>query len=62
MALLTLAEVARRLGISEKTARVVARELPAVRVGKRNRYPEDAVAVFANTATPTPNIPAGPAA
>jgi len=52
MKLLTLAEVARRLGISEKTARVVVRELPAVRVGKRNRYPADAVAVFANAATP----------
>jgi excisionase family DNA binding protein len=62
MALLTLAEVARRLGISEKTARVVARELPAVRVGKRNRYPADAVAAFANTATPTPNVSARPAA
>ena len=48
MALLTLAEMARRLGVSEKTARVIAASLPAVRVGKRNRYPEDAIAAFAS--------------
>jgi len=53
MELLTLAELARRLGLSEKTARAVARELPAVRVGKRYRYPEDAVAAFARTPTRT---------
>ncbi len=48
--LLTLAEVARRLGVSEKTARNIARVLPAVRVGKRNRYPAEAVADFVKTA------------
>ena len=47
--LLTLAEMARRLGVSEKTARIIAKDLPAVRVGKRNRYPADAVAEFAKT-------------
>jgi excisionase family DNA binding protein len=51
MALLTLAEVARRLGVSEKTARVIAKGLPAVRVGKRLRYPADGVDAFARTAT-----------
>lgn len=54
MALLTLAEMARRLGVSEKTARVIAKDLPAVRVGKRNRYPADAVAAFAKAATVEP--------
>lgn len=49
MALLTLAEMARRLGVSEKTARTIAKDLPAVRVGKRNRYPEGAVAEFAKS-------------
>jgi excisionase family DNA binding protein len=49
MTLLTLAEVARRLGVSEKTASVIAKSLPAVRVGKRNRYPADAVAEFAKS-------------
>jgi excisionase family DNA binding protein len=55
MALLTLAEVARRLGVSEKTARLVAKDLPAVRVGKRNRYPAEAVALFAKTPTLDPS-------
>jgi excisionase family DNA binding protein len=36
--LLTLTQVAGRLGVSEKTARMIARELPSVRVGKRSRY------------------------
>lgn len=49
--LLTLAETARRLGVSEKTARQIVKDLPAVRVGKRYRYPADAVAAFANTPT-----------
>lgn len=56
MLLLTLAETARRLGISEKMARLIVRDLPAVKVGKRNRYPADAVAAFASTAT-VPNTP-----
>ncbi|SPE39099.1 Excisionase family DNA binding domain-containing protein [Candidatus Sulfopaludibacter sp. SbA3] len=51
MQLLTLAECARRLGVSEKTARQIAKALPAVRVGKRYRYPADAVAAFASTPT-----------
>jgi len=57
--LLTLAETARRLGVSEKTARAIAKDLPAVRVGKRYRYPADAVAAFANTATVGANAPTG---
>jgi excisionase family DNA binding protein len=53
--LLTLAEVARRLGVSEKTARAIAKDLPAVRVGKRNRYPAEAVSEFVKSArTPQP--------
>jgi RNA polymerase sigma factor (sigma-70 family) len=55
--LLTLAEVSRRLGVSEKTGREIVKGFPAVRVGKRNRYPADAVAAFARTAT----VPQGPA-
>ena len=51
MELLTLAALARKLGLSEKTARTIVKDLPAVRVGKRNRYPADAVAAFAATAT-----------
>jgi RNA polymerase sigma factor (sigma-70 family) len=46
MQLLTLAEVARRLGLSEKTAREVAKQFPTVKVGKRIRYREDALAEF----------------
>ena len=44
--LLTLAEMARRFGVSERTARLIAKDLPAVRVGKRNRYPAEALAEF----------------
>ena len=55
--LLTLSGMARYLGISEKTARQVAKDLPSVRVGKRVRYPIDAVNSFAKPAT---IIPAGP--
>lgn len=44
--LLTLAEAARRLGLSEKTARDVLREVPSVRVGKRFRWNSDAIAEF----------------
>jgi predicted DNA-binding transcriptional regulator AlpA len=49
--LLTLAEVARRLGVCDKTARVIAREFPKVRVGNgsRVRYPESAVQSFINS-------------
>ncbi len=54
--LLTLAETARRLGISEKTAREIVRDFPAVKVGKRFRYPADAVAAFAQT----PTLPSAP--
>jgi excisionase family DNA binding protein len=51
--LLTLAEVARRLGLSEKTAREVLRDLPSVRVGKRFRWNSDAVAEFAKSGSGT---------
>ncbi len=44
--LLTLAEVARRLGVSEKMARKVVQEFPGVHVGKRTRYPESAIHGF----------------
>jgi excisionase family DNA binding protein len=62
MALLTLAEVARRLGVSEKTARVIAKGLPAVRVGKRLRYPADGVDAFAKAATVGPTGQSDPSA
>ncbi len=52
--LLTLTAMARVLGVSEKMARTIAKDLPAVRVGKRNRYPASAVEAFAKTATPAP--------
>jgi len=55
--LLTLSETARRLGVCEKTARVIVKDLPSVRVGKRLRYPADAVAAFAKTATLASSIP-----
>jgi excisionase family DNA binding protein len=43
---LTLAEVCRRLGISEKTGRAVVKELnlAAIQLGKRKRYSAEAVA------------------
>lgn len=47
MNLLTLSEVARRLGVSEKTARQIRSELPgAVRIGQRVKYREDSLAEF----------------
>lgn len=47
MNLLSLSEVARRLGVSDKTARQFKSELPgAVRVGQRVKYTEDAIADF----------------
>ena len=36
--LLTLAAVARRLGVSDTTARKIVANIPAVRVSKRLRY------------------------
>src|ERR1035441_3534715 len=56
--LLTLTAMARVLGVSEKMARTIAKDLPAVRVGKRNRYPASAVEAFAKTATPTAPVQA----
>jgi hypothetical protein len=53
MLLLTLEGVARYLGVSSKTARGIAKDLPAVRVGKRNRWSVDVVASFANK---TPSV------
>ncbi len=44
--LLTLAEVARRLGVSEKMARVLVKDFPSVSTGKRLRYPESEIAAF----------------
>ncbi len=49
--LLSLAEVARRLGVSEPTARKIVREWPSVRAGKRLLYPAAAVVSFANSGT-----------
>jgi excisionase family DNA binding protein len=49
--LLTLAEVARRLGVSAPTARKVVRQIPAVRVGARLRYLDSAVEEYAKTGT-----------
>lgn len=46
--LLTLEQVARRLGVSDKTARKLAPQLPSVLIGKRYRYPEDGVTAFIN--------------
>lgn len=47
--LLTLAEVARRLGVSAPTARKIARQIPSVRVGERLRYSVEALAEYAKT-------------
>ena len=44
--LLTVADIARRLGISEKAGRKLVQNLPAVRIGKRDRYPEAALAEY----------------
>lgn len=47
MNLLTFAQVARLLGVSEKTARQFKSELPGVvLVGRRVKYTEDAIAEF----------------
>ena len=47
--LLTLSEVARRLGVSQKLARQIAKDenFPVVSVGKRLRYPADVISRFA---------------
>jgi len=55
--LLTLAETARRLGVSEKIAREIVRTLPSVRIRKRLRYPAEAVAEFAKSGSMT--VPQG---
>jgi excisionase family DNA binding protein len=52
--LLTLSAVARYLGISEKTARVVVKDLPAVRVGKRYRYSSEIVESLTKSVTARP--------
>jgi excisionase family DNA binding protein len=49
--LLTLAEVARRLGVSAPTARKIVRQMPAVNIGRSTRYPLEAVLEFANSGT-----------
>lgn len=41
--LITLAEAARRIGVSEKHARKLLKDLPMVQVGKRRRYSASAV-------------------
>jgi len=47
MNLLTLSDVARRLGVSEKTARQFKSELPGVvLIGRRVKYTEDAITEF----------------
>ena len=47
MNLLTLSEVAHRLGVSDKTARQFKAELPgAVRIGQRIKFREDAIIEF----------------
>lgn len=47
MNLLTLQEVAQRLGVSDKTARQFKSDLPAgVRIGRRIKYTEDSIAEF----------------
>jgi excisionase family DNA binding protein len=53
--LLTLSAVARYLGISEKTARVIVRDLPAVRVGKRYRYSSEIVESLTKSVTARPS-------
>jgi hypothetical protein len=40
---LTLVEVARRIGVSEPTARRIVADWPTVRVGGRKRYPSEAL-------------------
>jgi predicted DNA-binding transcriptional regulator AlpA len=47
MNLLTLSQVARRLGVSEKTARQFKSELPGVvLIGRRVKYTENAIIEF----------------
>jgi predicted DNA-binding transcriptional regulator AlpA len=47
MNLLTLSEVGRRLGVSERTVRQFKSELPgAVRIGRRVKYTEEAITEF----------------
>ena len=36
--LITLSEAARRIGVSDKTARSILKDLPMAQVGKRRRY------------------------
>lgn len=44
--LLTMADIARRLGVSQKIAREIAQTLPGIKVGRRIRYSEEAVTAF----------------
>ena len=47
MNLLTLSQVAQRLGISDRTVRHFREQLPGgVRVGRRIKYTEDAIGEF----------------
>ena len=47
--LLTLTDVALRLGVSQPTARKIAKGLPVIYVGTRKRYNEDSVVEFAKS-------------
>ena len=63
MHLLTLQEVAHRLGVSDKTARQFKDELPgAVRVGRRVKFREDAIVEFIQRGGCRPADQAQPAA
>lgn len=46
MSLLTVAQLARTLDISESTAKKIADSLPRLRVGRRWKFDSDAVARF----------------
>lgn len=50
--LITLAEVARRLGVSVPIARRIVRQIPAIDIGRSTRYPLEAVLEFAKSGKP----------
>ena len=52
--LLSIEGVARRLGVCEKTARTMVRDLPAVKIGKRRRYAAATVDDFVKRSTLPP--------
>lgn len=48
--LLTLSELSRRLGLSEPTTRRLVKDWPAIRIGKRRRWPQSEMEKFVRSA------------